>query len=86
MERNLHDCLGVSKNLYCDPRILPGGGATEMEISSRINEEASKYEGIEQLPFRAGNYLLIQSDMPWKSFQKLWQPIVEWMLSESSQS
>ena len=25
-----------------------------MEISSRINEEASKYEGIEQLPFRAG--------------------------------
>ena len=30
MERNLHDCLGVSKNLYCDPRILPGGGATEM--------------------------------------------------------
>ena len=56
MERNLHDCLGVSKNLYCDPRLLPGGGATEMEVSSRINQEASKYEGIEQLPFRAGNY------------------------------
>ena len=86
MERNLHDCLGVSKNLYCDPRILPGGGATEMEISSRINEEASKYEGIEQLPFRAGNCLFIQLDTPWKSFQKHWQPIVEWMLSESSQS
>lgn len=28
MERNLHDCLGVSKNLYCDPRLLPGGGST----------------------------------------------------------
>lgn len=54
MERNLHDCLGVSKNIYSDPRLLPGGGATEMEISARINEEASKYEGIEQLPFRAG--------------------------------
>ena len=38
MERNLHDCLGVSKNLYCEPRLVPGGGATEMEISSRINE------------------------------------------------
>jgi T-complex protein 1 subunit gamma len=38
MERNLHDCLGVSKNLYCDPRLVPGGGATEMEISARINE------------------------------------------------
>jgi len=58
MERNLHDCLGVSKNLYVDPRLVPGGGAIEMEISSRINEEASKYEGIEQLPFRAVGYAL----------------------------
>ena len=56
MERNLHDCLGVSKNLYVDPRLVPGGGAIEMEISSRINEEANKYEGIEQLPFRAGTF------------------------------
>jgi len=38
MERNLHDCLGVSKNIYSDPRLLPGGGAVEMEISARINE------------------------------------------------
>jgi len=30
MERNLHDCLGVSKNIYSDPRLLPGGGAVEM--------------------------------------------------------
>lgn len=29
-----------------------------MEISARINEEASKYEGLEQLPFRAGNFVL----------------------------
>ena len=57
MERNLHDCLGVSKNLYCDPRLVAGGGAIEMEISSRINEQANKYEGIEQLPFRAGIYI-----------------------------
>lgn len=30
MERNLHDCLGVSKNIYTDPRLVPGGGASEM--------------------------------------------------------
>lgn len=54
MERNLHDCLGVSKNIYTDPRMVPGGGASEMEISARLNEEASKSEGIEQLPYRAG--------------------------------
>jgi T-complex protein 1 subunit gamma len=58
MERNLHDCLGVSKNLYTDPRLVPGGGASEMEISARLNEEADKSEGIEQLPFRAGNNYL----------------------------
>ena len=56
MERNLHDCLGVSKNIYCDARLVPGGGATEMEISARINEEGSKYSGVEQLPFKAGNF------------------------------
>lgn len=56
MERNLHDCLGVSKNLYTDSRLVPGGGAAEMEISARLNEEANKYEGVEQLPFRAGNF------------------------------
>lgn len=58
MERNLHDCLGVSKNIYCDPRLVPGGGATEMEISARINEEGSKTSGIEQLPFKAVGYAL----------------------------
>jgi len=58
MERNLHDCLGVSKNIYCDPRLVPGGGATEMEISARINEEGSKTSGIEQLPFKAGIFFI----------------------------
>jgi len=82
MERNLHDCLGVSKNLYTDPRLVPGGGASEMEISARINQEANKYEGIEQLPFRAGKLLIIQLVMHWRSFLKLWPLIVEWMLLE----
>jgi T-complex protein 1 subunit gamma len=70
MERNLHDCLGVSKNLYTDPRLVPGGGASEMEISARLNEEASKYEGIEQLPFRAGIFASIQLDTRWRLFLK----------------
>ena len=47
MERNLHDCLGVAKNIFCDPRIVPGGGAVEMEISARINDIATTYEGVE---------------------------------------
>lgn len=63
MERNLHDCLGVSKNIFCDPRLIPGGGAIEMEISCRLNEQADLHSGIEQLPFRAGTTLILFSGL-----------------------
>ena len=36
MERNLHDALGVVRNLYACPKLVPGGGATEMELSKRL--------------------------------------------------
>ncbi len=32
MERNLHDALGVARNLFADPRLLYGGGAVEMHL------------------------------------------------------
>ena len=32
MERNFLDAVGVVKNLMFDPRILPGGGATELAV------------------------------------------------------
>lgn len=34
MERNLHDCLAVAKNLFINPKIVPGGGAIEMEVAN----------------------------------------------------
>jgi len=36
MERNFHDAIGVARNLYKLPKLLPGGGAIEMEISYRL--------------------------------------------------
>jgi len=36
MERNFHDAIGVARNLFKEPKLLPGGGATEMEISYRL--------------------------------------------------
>jgi T-complex protein 1 subunit gamma len=53
VERNLHDAMGVARNVVHDPRLLPGGGAVEMAVSRAIAEEALKIEGVEQLPFRA---------------------------------
>ena len=41
IERNLHDALGVAKNVMYNPKLVPGGGATEMELSQRLLEKAS---------------------------------------------
>ena len=52
-ERNLHDAMGVARNVVHDPRLLPGGGAVEMAVSRALSEEALKIEGVEQWPFKA---------------------------------
>lgn len=53
LERNLMDAMGVVRNLVFDPRMLPGGGALEMEIGKRITEKARTLETVEQWPFKA---------------------------------
>lgn len=53
MERNLADAIAVAKNLMQDPRIVPGGGATEMALAAHIREEANKLTGVIAWPFRA---------------------------------
>jgi T-complex protein 1 subunit gamma len=46
MERNLHDALGVARNLFADPRLLFGGGAVEMQIQQRLLEKAKDIIGL----------------------------------------
>lgn len=53
MERNLHDALGVARNVFVSPKLLPGGGATEMEISKRLNEIGKTITGLMQKPFKS---------------------------------
>lgn len=53
IERNLHDALGVARNVMLNPRLVPGGGAMEMELSQRLLEHAKNVPGIEQWPFKA---------------------------------
>lgn len=33
VERNLHDAMGIARNIALDQRIVPGGGAVEMAVS-----------------------------------------------------
>ncbi|PSC73318.1 T-complex 1 subunit gamma [Micractinium conductrix] len=55
VERNLHDAMGVARNVCLDPRLVPGGGAVEMAVSRGLAEraEAGAVEGVEQGPYRA---------------------------------
>ena len=41
VERNLHDAMGVARNVVRDPRLVPGGGAVEMALSRRLAERSA---------------------------------------------
>lgn len=58
LERNLHDALGVARNIFASPKLVPGGGATEMELSQRLHALAASVPGLSQKPFRAVAYAL----------------------------
>lgn len=53
VERNLQDAMCVARNVFFNPRLAPGGGATEMAISVKLAEKAKLVEGIEQWPYRS---------------------------------
>lgn len=54
IERNLSDAMQVVRNVVYDPRLLPGGGATEMAVSAGLAEIGRRsIEGVKQGPFMA---------------------------------
>merc|ERR1719316_911833 len=53
MERNLQDAFCVARNIILEPKLLPGGGAIEMELASRLKEKAKSIEGTRQYAYRS---------------------------------
>jgi T-complex protein 1 subunit gamma len=53
IERNLHDAMGVARNVMLNPKLVPGGGAVEMELACRLHEYSQQIEGVQQWPFKA---------------------------------
>lgn len=51
IERNLHDAMEVVRNVVYDPKLLPGGGATEMAVAAGLRRAGLKVEGVRQHPF-----------------------------------
>jgi len=53
IERNLHDAMQVVRNVVYEPKLLPGGGATEMAVSIGLRRAGIKVEGVQQGPYVA---------------------------------
>jgi len=53
VERNLQDAMNVARNVMLNPRLVPGGGATEVALSVALGEKARTVEGVAQWPYKA---------------------------------
>ncbi|THG98886.1 hypothetical protein EW026_g3360 [Hermanssonia centrifuga] len=53
IDRNLADAMSVARNVFFNPILAPGGGATEMAISVGLHAKARSIQGVEVWPFRA---------------------------------
>ncbi|KAI8069601.1 T-complex protein 1 subunit gamma [Gongronella butleri] len=53
VERNLQDAMCVARNVFFNAKLAPGGGATEMAVSVKLEERAKLLEGVEQWPYLA---------------------------------
>eukprot|EP00004_Rigifila_ramosa_P012782 TRINITY_DN2794_c0_g1_i1.p1 TRINITY_DN2794_c0_g1~~TRINITY_DN2794_c0_g1_i1.p1 ORF type:complete len:549 (+),score=147.53 TRINITY_DN2794_c0_g1_i1:2-1648(+) len=53
IERNLMDAMNVARNVVFDPRLLPGGGAVEMEVARQLGQKAKALDGVVQYPYNA---------------------------------
>lgn len=53
IDRNLADAMSVACNVFFNPVLAPGGGATEMAVSVGLHAKARSITGVEGWPFRA---------------------------------
>ncbi|KAL7083926.1 hypothetical protein ACP275_14G192200 [Erythranthe tilingii] len=53
VERNLQDAMAVARNIIKNPKLVPGGGATELTVSAMLKQKSSSIEGVEKWPYEA---------------------------------
>ena len=53
IERNLQDAMQVVRNVVFDPRMLPGGGATELAVANALTKSADQLDGLDKFPYLA---------------------------------
>ncbi|WVY97203.1 hypothetical protein V8G54_029354 [Vigna mungo] len=53
VERNLQDAMSVARNIIKNPKLVPGGGATELTVSATLKQKSSSIQGTEKWPYEA---------------------------------
>merc|ERR1711953_1091415 len=53
VERNLQDAIHVARNIFLKPKLVPGGGAVEMEVAHLLSEKSKSLKGVLQWPYRS---------------------------------
>ncbi|ORM41205.1 T-complex protein 1 subunit gamma [Babesia sp. Xinjiang] len=53
IERNLQDALNVCRNIMLEGKLLPGGGATEIEVACRLAAKLDSKAGLKRWSYRA---------------------------------
>ncbi len=53
IERNLQDAMQVVRNVVFDPRMLPGGGATELAIATAIEKSVDQIDDVSKWAYAA---------------------------------
>ena len=49
----MDDALKVAKNLMSEPSLLPGGGATDISVSTALRENCKSLDSAEQMSYGA---------------------------------
>lgn len=45
----IQDAMSVARNILKNPKLVPGGGATELTVSATLKQKSSSVEGIEKV-------------------------------------
>lgn len=53
--------MSVARNIIKNPKLVPGGGATELTVSATLKQKSSSIEGIEKVIFNPSQERVVRS-------------------------
>lgn len=59
--------MSVARNILKNPKLVPGGGATELTVSATLKQKSSSVEGIEKVSALSLVLFLVVKETSYKS-------------------